>query len=148
MGVDLHVADLLDQIIHYGGSPAFTFVFLLDSNTGLSIYHPGGLRDLLITPGAASSRRPPAATAATEEAFQHSTVFQEPLLHVHVRNLERTPGFESLVLSRILSGEINGTVDILVEIVGFVIFYVPYLLSSTLLWFSLLAQRIPNLSHE
>ena len=125
MGVDLHVADLLDQIVHYGGSPAGSFVFLLDAATGLSVYHPGGLRDFLITPGgggaAGAFRRPStpttaSAAAATEEAFHH---FQEPLLHVDVRRLERTPGFDDFVLPRILNGEINGTVDFIVEIVGF-----------------------------
>ncbi|VDM16916.1 unnamed protein product [Hydatigera taeniaeformis] len=122
MGVDLHVADLLDQIVHYGGSPASSFVFLLDATSGLSVYHPGGLRDLLTTPSvpasvssAARSRRSSTAVS-TEEAFQRSSAFQEPLIHIDVRYLERTPGFDSLILPRILRGEINGTVNFSVEI--------------------------------
>uniref|UniRef100_A0A0R3W6P9 VWFA domain-containing protein n=1 Tax=Taenia asiatica TaxID=60517 RepID=A0A0R3W6P9_TAEAS len=123
MGVDLHVADLLDQIVHYGGSPVSSFVFLLDASSGLSVYHPGGLRDLLTTPStptsissAATSRRSFPTVAPTEEAFQRSSAFQEPLLHVDARYLERTPGFDNLILPRILRGEVNGTVDFIVEI--------------------------------
>lgn len=126
MGVDLHVADLLDQIVHYGGSPVSAFVFLLDASSGLSVYHPGGFRDLLTTPSApafvssaARSRRSSSTAASTEEAFQRSSAFQEPLLHVDVRYLERTPGFDNLILPRILRGEVNGTVDSVVEIVSF-----------------------------
>ncbi|CDS43443.1 cache domain containing protein [Echinococcus multilocularis] len=122
MGVDLHVADLLDQIIYYGGTPASNFVFLLDASSSLSVYHPGGLRDLLTTPPAATSdssaarSRRSSISASREEAFQRSFTFQEPLLHVDVRYLERTPGFDNLILPRILRGEVNGTVDFLVAI--------------------------------
>lgn len=120
MGVDLHTADLLDQIVHYGGSPASSFVFLVDATSGLSVYHPGGLRDLLTSPTSRSQNRLSSATgsASTDGNFHSTSTFQDPLLHIDVRYLERTPGFESLVLSRIMSGEINGTVDWLVEIVS------------------------------
>ncbi|KAM7533191.1 hypothetical protein Aperf_G00000125491 [Anoplocephala perfoliata] len=118
MGVDLHTADLLDQIVHYGGSPASNFVFLVDATTGLSVYHPGGLRDLLTSPTSNSQNRRSSATgsASNDGTFHSSSSFQDPLLHVDVRYLERTPGFESLVLPRIMRGEINGTADWLVEI--------------------------------
>lgn len=120
MGVDLHVADLLDQIVHYGGSPASNFVFLVDAASGLVVYHPGGLRDLLMTPTSASQSRraSPTPSASTDSSFGPASGFQDPLLHVDVRYLERTPGFESYVLPRIMRGENKGIADWLIEIVS------------------------------
>ncbi|VDN97911.1 unnamed protein product [Rodentolepis nana] len=117
MGVDLHVADIFDQIVHYGGSPTSNFVFLVDATSGLCIYHPSGFRDLL-TPSSAPQVRRTSSTSFTsaENSFHSTSNFHDPLLHIDVRYLERTPGFESYVLPRIMRGEDKGTADWLVEI--------------------------------
>ncbi|VDD84155.1 unnamed protein product [Mesocestoides corti] len=129
MGVDLHVADLFDQVVHFGGNPPSGFVFVVDAETGLSVYHPAALRELLTSfhPHPTPPILPTKSVHdddvggggpifATPRVADGPPSIGEPILHADVRQLERVPGFGTRVLPRILRGEVNGTAELLVEI--------------------------------
>ncbi len=129
MGVDLHVADLFDQIVHFGGSPPSPtsgVVFIVHAGTGLSVYHPAALNDLLTSTQPPSSPSPFPRQPSTHD-IDGESIFEppeaappiaEPILHADVSQFERVPGFETLVKPKLLKGENNGTVELYVEIVS------------------------------